>query len=191
MFIKEHGLTENAEHTDETHHICHTRLEPAECLHQIKALLRAGRQREAFVFVKQSMIHFPKEPVFLSYYGCLLVLVERRYRMGIEACQKAIKKLKTNGSFDEETLFPVFYYNLGKAYAAAGKRKEAREVLRKGLSYDPGNYDMIRELRRLGMRSKKPPIPFLQRSNPLNKYIGLMLHRKKNASNAKQRVTAR
>jgi tetratricopeptide (TPR) repeat protein len=179
MLIKEHEFTTIAEHNDRAQHTSHTLWEPAEYLRQVKAHVRAGRQKEAFTLVKQSMIHFPDEPVFLSYYGCLLVLVEKMYRKGIETCQKAIKKLQTNGSFDEEALFAVVYHNLGRAYAAAGKRKEALEVLKIGLSYDPGNYDIIKELRRLGMRSKKPPIPFLQRSNPLNKYIGIMLYKKK------------
>ena len=184
MFMKEHDVTNIAEHDDRTHHTSHAHLEPAEYLRQIRAHLRAGKQREAYALVKQSMIHFPNDPVFLSYYGCLQVLVDRMYRRGIEICQKAIKKLKMSGSFDEEALLPLFYYNLGKAYAAAGKRKEARETLVIGLAYDPGNYDMIKELRRLGMRSKQLPIPFLQRSNPLNIYIGRMLHKRKDFSNA-------
>jgi tetratricopeptide (TPR) repeat protein len=191
MFMKEQSVTNIAEHEDKTHHTSHDHLEPAEYLRRIKSHLRIARQREAFVLAKQAMIYFPNDPVFLSYYGCLLVLVDRMYRRGIETCQKAIKKLKMSGSLDEEALLPLFYYNLGKAYAAAGKRKEAREILMIGLAYDPGNYDMIKELRRLGMRRDKPPIPFLRRSNPLNKYIGIILHKKKKASDAKKRVAAR
>ena len=118
---------------------------------------------------------FPNEPVFLSYYGYLLVLEKRMYRRGIEACQKAIKTLQESG----EALYPVFYYNLSKTYSAAGKKKEARETLRKGLSYCPGNNHLMKELRSLGMRSDKPPLAFLRRSNPLNKYIGIMLHKRK------------
>ncbi len=177
MFIKEHDITEHKEHTDMSHHTAHTLLEPAESLRQVKTHLRAGRQGEAFALVKESLALFPNEPVFLSYYGYLMVLEKRMYRRGIEACQKAIKTLQINGSFDEETLYPVFYYNLSKAYSAAGKKKEARETLRRGLSYSPGNNHMMKELRSLGMRSDKPALPFLRRSNPLNKYIGIMLHK--------------
>jgi hypothetical protein len=83
----------------------------------------------------------------------------------------------------------VFYYNLSKAYSAAGKKKEARETLRKGLSYSPGSNHMMKELRSLGMRSDSPPLPCLRRSNPLNKYIGVMLHKGEKASKAKKRVT--
>ena len=179
MFIKEHDMTEHKEHTETSYHTAHTHLGPAESLRQVKTHLRAGRQEEAFALVKESLALFPNEPVFLSYYGYLLVLEKRMYRRGIEACQKAILTFQINGSFNEEALYPVFYYNLSKAYSAAGKKKEARETLRKGLSHSPGNNHLMKELRSLGMRSDKPPLPFLRRSNPLNKYIGIMLHKGK------------
>jgi len=179
MFIKEHDITENKEHTDTSHHTAHTLLEPAESLRQVKTYLRAGRHDEAFALVKESLVLFPNDPAFLSYYGYLLVLEKRMYRRGIEACQKSIKTLQINGSSYEEALYPVFYYNLSKAYTAAGKKKEAREALRKGLAYSPGNKHLMKELRSLGMRSDKPPLAFLRRSNPLNKYIGIMLHKGK------------
>lgn len=139
--------------------------------------------------MKESLALFPNVPVFLSYYGYLLVLEKRMYHTGIEACQKAIKTLQIKGSSYGKALYPVFYYNLSKAYSAAGKKKEARETLRKGLSYSPGNNHMMKELRSLGMRSDKPPLPFLRRANPLKKYIGIMLHKGKKASKAKKRVT--
>ena len=178
------------EHTGDTSRSSHSFSGQDEFLRRIRASLRAGRQSEAFETVKLSLVHFPGNLVFLSYYGCLLVLVERMYRQGIETCQKAIKQFRANGSCDDETMYAVFYHNLGRAFAAAGKRNDAREVLRIGLSYDPGNRDMIKELRSLGIRITKPPIPFLQRSNPLNKYIGMILY-KKTSSAAKNKVTMR
>jgi tetratricopeptide (TPR) repeat protein len=192
MLLKEHSGTIHAEkHIYETYHTSPARLKPAEYFRQVKAHLRIGRQKEAFAILQQSMMHFPNEPVLLSYYGCLLVLVEKKYRMGIETCLKALEKLRIKGSFDEEVYYPVFYYNLGRAYAAAGKRKEALDVLKTGLSYDQWNNEIRNELRSLGMRREKPPIPFLDRSNPLNMYIGIMLHKKKTASYAKKRVATR
>jgi tetratricopeptide (TPR) repeat protein len=177
--FKEHVITENNEHTDTAHHAVHALVEPAESLRRIKTCLRTGRQDKAYAIAKESVLLFPNEPVFLSYYGYLLALEKRMYRRGVEACQKAIKAFQINGSFDEEALYPLFYYNLSKAYSTAGKKKEARETLRKGLSYSPGNNHLMKELRSLGMRSDKPPLAFLRRSNPLNKYIGIMLHKGK------------
>ncbi len=182
--MKQHGFTiyrVQSDRADDNR----TRLKPIEHLRQVKAHLRSGKQEAAFALLQQYLVHFPNEPVLLSYYGLLLVLVYKRYRLGIETCQKAINKHKTKGSFDEEMLYPVLYCNLGKAYAAAGKRKEALEALKIGLAYDSGNDDIKKELLGMGMRRKTPSIPFLDRTNPLNKYIGIMLYRKKEALDAK------
>ncbi len=169
-----------AEHTDKLYQSSFTPLKPVEYFRQVKVRLRAGMHKEAFSLLQQAIIHFPNEPVLLSYYGCLLVIVEKKYHMGIETCQKALEKLQTKGSFDEEAFYAVFYYNLGKAYAVAGKRREALDALKKGLVYDQWNSDIINELRNMGTRRGKPPIPFLERSNLLNIYIGIMLHKKRN-----------
>lgn len=145
-----------------------------------KAHLRESKQKEALVLLQSAVLHYPDEPTLMSYYGRLLAIVERKYRIGIETCQTAIAKLQIRGNQEEKTVYSVFYYNLGLAYLAAGKRKESIDAFYKGLSYDPGNYDIMKDLKSLGVRRKKPPIPFLDRSNPLNKYIGIFLHNRKN-----------
>ncbi len=190
MYKKQYNVTVHVEHSDSASHNGHNRLKLIEYLGQVKAYLRAAKQEAAFALLQQSLVYFPNEPVLLSYYGLLLVLVYKRYRIGIETCQRAIEKLKKEGSIDEE-MYPVLYYNLGKSFAAAGKRKEALEALKIGLAYDWGNNDIKKELLSMGMRKKTPSIPFLDRSNPLNKYIGIMLYKNDNASDAKKRATAR
>jgi tetratricopeptide (TPR) repeat protein len=191
MLMKQYNVTMYGEHTDRTNQNGQIRLKLTEYLHQVKANLRAAKQDAAFALLQQSLVYFPNEPVLLSYYGLLLVLVHKRYRIGIETCQKAIERHKKKGSFDEEMLSPVLYYNLGKAYTAAGKRKEALEALKIGLAYDSENNDIKKELLSMRMRRQTPSIPFLHRSNPLNKYIGIMLYKKDNASDAKKRATER
>ena len=56
------------------------------------------------------------------------------------------------------------------------KKKEAISAFQKGLKHDPEHIDLLEELMKLGTR-KKPPISLLDRSNPINKYIGLLLSR--------------
>jgi len=102
--------------------------------------------------------------------------VDKRYRTGIETCKKALAMIKKSASFGEEMLFPVFYLNLGRAYVAAGKKKDALETFNKGLKFDNTNRDLQKEVRALGMR-KTAPVSFLDRSNPINKYIGLILRK--------------
>ena len=41
------------------------------------------------------------------------------------------------------------------------------------LEADPGDSDLLREMRNLGMR-RTPFFPFLKRSNPINKYAGML-----------------
>lgn len=155
------------------------KMTPAEYFRQVKALLREGRQKDAFALLQQAAKHFPNEPTLMSYYGRLLATVERKYRVGIETCRKAIEKLEMAGKQDAFMAYPIFYYNLGKAYTAAGKRKESLDALNEGLFYDPNNGEILQELKSMGIRRTKPPISFLSRSNPLNKYLGIALYKRK------------
>ncbi len=190
MLLMEQPDTKHGEHTDQYDHTSHVRLKAAEYFRQVKAHLLADRKKEAFALLQQSMTHFPNNPILLSYYGWLMVLVDRRYRAGIETCMKALVKLRTTGSFDEDTYYQVCYYNLGRAYAAAGKRKEALDALKRGWAYGQWNTVIVKEMQQMGIRREKPPIPFLKRSNLLNRYIGIILHRKNHTAIAKKRAHA-
>jgi tetratricopeptide (TPR) repeat protein len=149
-------------------------VKPREYLRAVKTNLRDGKQKEAFRLLQQAALHFPDDPVILSYYGCLQAVVDKKYRSGVETCKKAIALLGHEESFEEEMLYPVFYLNLGRAYTAAGKKKDAIDAFTRGLRYDNGNREILKELRGLGER-KRPPVPFLDRSNPINKYVGMLL----------------
>jgi len=156
-------------------------ISPAEYLRVVKAHLMKGRHQEAYVFLQQAAVVYPEDPFILSYYGCLQALVDKKYRTGVETCKRAIVLLKKQSSSGEDVLYPVFYLNLGRAYVAAGKKHLAIEVFNRGLRYDNGNRDILQELRALGER-KKAPVAFLDRSNPINKYIGKILRKSKKSS---------
>lgn len=149
-------------------------IRPAEYLRAVKAHLRNGKQKDAFVLLQQASIRFPDDPFILSYFGCFQAVVDKKYRSGVETCKKSIVLLKKSKSFDEELLLPVFYLNLGRAYVAGGKRKDAIDAFHQGLKYDNGNKELWKDLRGLGER-KKPTVPFLDRSNLINIYLGKML----------------
>ena len=150
-------------------------IKPADYLRAVKTQLRTGKQKEAFVVLQQAAVHFPNDPLIISYLGCFQSVVDRKYRTGVENCKKAFVLLKKQDSLDKEMLYPLFYLNLGRAFVAASKKKDAIEAFTSGLKYDSSNNDLLKELRSLGSR-KKPPVPFLDRSNPINKYIGMLLH---------------
>jgi tetratricopeptide (TPR) repeat protein len=153
-------------------------IKPSDYLRTVKVYLRSGEQKDAFSLLLRASVQFPDEPLIISYYGCLQAIVNKKYRSGVEACKRAIALFKEKKSSREDVLYPVLYLNLGRAYLAAGKKKDAIDAFHKGLEYDKSNSDLRRELRGLGMR-KKPPVPFLDRANPINKYMGLILEKAK------------
>jgi tetratricopeptide (TPR) repeat protein len=160
-------------------------IKPGDYLRAVKAHLRKGAQKDAFGLLQQAALQYPEDPFILSYYGCLQALVDRKYRAGVDNCKKALSLLNKGSSFGEEMFYPVFYLNLGRAYVAAGKKNDALDAFRKGLKYDNGNSDILKEMRGLGVR-KQALVPFLDRSNPINKYIGMIL-RKENKSPEKKK----
>jgi tetratricopeptide (TPR) repeat protein len=163
----------------------HEVVKPGDYLRIVKASLRQGNQKEAFNLLQQAAVQYPDDPFILSYYGCLQALVDRKYRSGVEKCKKALVLIQRESSFGEEMLYPGFYLNLGRAYVAAGKKDDALDAFKKGLKYNSGHRDILNELRALGMR-KKAVVPFLDRSNPINKYIGLILRREDKAPDKKR-----
>jgi tetratricopeptide (TPR) repeat protein len=160
-------------------------MRPGDYLRQVKAHLRKGSQKEAFSLLQQASLEYPDDPFILSYYGCLQALVGRKYRTGVEKCKQAISMIQKESSFGEDLLYPVFYLNLGRAYVAAGKKKDALEAFERGLKYDNNNRDILMEVRGLGSR-KKAVVPFLDRSNPINKYVGLILRKANKAPDKKK-----
>jgi tetratricopeptide (TPR) repeat protein len=146
----------------------------AQYLRAIKSQLRNNDHKEAFALLQQAAVLYPEDPYIISYFGCMQAIVEKKYRSGIEACKRALAMLKEKESFETELVIPNFYLNLGRAYLAASRKREALNAFKKGLSYDNGNGELQKELRDLGVR-KHPPVPFLDRSNPINKYIGMLL----------------
>lgn len=119
-------------------------------------------------------MEYPEDQFVRSYYGYLTATVEKRYDEGIKICQKALENIGPIVSLDERFIYTMFYLNLGRAYLAGGEKKLAIEAFTNGLKVDKNNHDLLWELKKLGPR-KKPPISFLSRNNPLNKYLGKLL----------------
>lgn len=151
-------------------------MSPSDYLKAVKTLLIRKNQKGALEALKEGLEQYPENPFILSYYGCLEAIVNKKYRFGINTCKKAMVLLKKRVPFGEDFFYPVFYLNLGRAYLASGKKDDAIGAFKKGLETDRENSDLIMELRRLGIR-KKPAISFVKRSNPINKYIGMLLHK--------------
>ena len=152
-------------------------LKPIEYIRAMTDYLKKGNERSAYDVVKGAIFVYPQDILVLSYHGCLQAIVEKKYRKGVEDCNKALQILERKEESGSEVLYPLLYLNLGKAYVAAGKRKEAIDAFHLGLHYDR-HYTAIHDImQKIGTR-KKPVIPFLDRSNLLNIYLGKIRSRK-------------
>lgn len=147
-----------------------------EYFEEARKLLSRGKGREALEILQEGLKTYPADPFLLSYFGCLVSLVGRRPESGIKICRDAIKRLKESIPIGGDVFFPVFYLNLGRAYLGAKSKREAVKAFHVGLRADPDDKEILSELAKLGNR-KPPPLPFLGRQNPINKYIGKFVRR--------------
>ena len=133
----------------------------------MKALID-GRAREALAFFEAAIALEKKfgrakpQARYLSQYGLCLGTVTSNKREGIKFCREATTLEEYN---------PDLHWNLGRAYLAARRRREAHQALMRGLSLQPDHRGIASELRRMGVR-RKPMLPFLSRDNPLNMFLG-------------------
>jgi tetratricopeptide (TPR) repeat protein len=67
------------------------------------------------------------------------------------------------------------YLILGRVHLLAGQKRAAIRTFQRGLEHG-NNAALHDELGALGIR-RSPPLRFLKRSNPINKYLGLLLKR--------------
>jgi tetratricopeptide (TPR) repeat protein len=122
-------------------------------------------------------IQSPKDAMGLSYFGLVLALVQKKYKPAIELCKRAIDLEFYNGDH---------YANLARVYMAANNRKKAVETADAGLKLVP-EHEMLEEVRaELGKRAR-PPVPFLDRTNPVNVSLGQARAAKKEAEPKKKR----
>jgi tetratricopeptide (TPR) repeat protein len=109
----------------------------------------------------QGALERDRSPDHLSQYALALARHTSEIQPSITLCQEAVKKDPKN---------PEHFLRLGTVYLVAGRKKEAIRIFRLGLRVGK-HPTILRWLQHLGDR-KKPMIPFLSRTNPLNKYLG-------------------
>lgn len=105
-----------------------------------------------------------RTPLAVSAQALCMAEVKASYKSAADLCHEAIKKEPKN---------PEHYYRQGRILMLAGRKKDAVWVLRMGLRHGR-HKEIIEALASMGIR-REPPLPFLSRSNPLNKYLGKLL----------------
>jgi hypothetical protein len=114
-------------------------------------------------------IQSPRDAMGLSYFGLVLALVQKNFKPAVDLCKRAIDLEFYNGDH---------YANLARVYVAGNQRKKAVETAEAGLKVAPENESLLEVRKELGIRSR-PPVPFLDRSNPVNVSLGQVRHAKK------------
>lgn len=113
-----------------------------------------------------------KDASGLSYFGLCLALVQKKYKVAMELCKRAIDLEFYNGNH---------HANLVRVYMARGDRKKAVETADAGLRMLPEHDGLLKIRKELGIRAR-PPLPFLDRSNPVNVAMGQARHAAKRAA---------
>ena len=125
--------------------------------------LTEGNTLSALSYLEKAL-HAKYSPVIISYYAFCIAKERGQVGKAVSLCEEAIKREPQNSQL---------YLNLGRIYLIDNNKTDAIKTFREGLNYE-ANQQIIDELNRLVIR--KPPIfPFLKRSNPINKYLGIIL----------------
>lgn len=103
-------------------------------------------------------------PHIWSYYAFCIAKERGQIKKAMLLCKEAIQREPGNSAH---------YLNLGRIYLFTRKKEEAITIFREGLTHEP-NEQIVDELNNLVPR-KPPVIPFFQRNNPINKYLGIIL----------------
>lgn len=101
---------------------------------------------------------------FYSYLGYGMAVYEKRFKEGLALCRHAV---------EIEFYRPENYVNLAGTYLLMGARRSAVRAIEQGLRIDPGNRQLHDLRQEVGWR-KRPVLPFLSRSNPVNHLLGRM-----------------
>ena len=135
-----------------------------------KAYIREGNYKEAAHYFRKALLYYKDNPnqtpgVLLSGYGVATALGEKNLKEGILFCKKSLNR---------KDLAPDYYLNLSDLYLRNRQKKEAYRVLEEGLKKFKNHPRILVKIKEFGVR-KRPPIPLLGRSHPVNKVLGKIL----------------
>ena len=145
--------------------------------------LSSGRRTEAMAMFEAAIeIERRRSPVrpqsrYFSYYGLCLALERNEIHEALRYCREAVTLENYN---------PDIRCNLGRVLLRAGRRREAYQCFKRGLELDSDHENCLRSLRFMGLR-RRPILPFLDRSNVFNKYLGKLRHRLMELLNARNK----
>lgn len=127
--------------------------------------LDSGNVMAALLLLEAAVRHWDN-PQWYGMLGYCIAQERGQVARGLELCRSALEQFPDD---------PQQYYYQARLLLMTGQKSEAVRLLQEGAirSKSPA---IARELQKLGIR-KPPLLPHLSRSNPLNKYLGILLTR--------------
>lgn len=145
------------------------RIEPGADVQELRRKGREAMQRKLYFLARRCFEQarsLEESPDLASDLGFCLAKSGGDLQSALQLAERALESEPQN---------PRFLLNLGRVQIGAGAKEKGLTTLRKGMQFGGGE-ELAAELAKCGTR-KPPPIPSLPRSHPLNRYLGLMLHR--------------
>jgi tetratricopeptide (TPR) repeat protein len=127
--------------------------------------LKRGDTGVALDFLEKA-VSLERNPIYCSNLAICLAKEKREFRKAVSLCNEAIKKDPKNS---------LHFLYLGRVHLLANQKKDAMRIFNLGLRYGE-NRDIIAELNRFDRR-RSPLIPFLDRNNPVNKFLGKLTYK--------------
>lgn len=128
--------------------------------------LAEGHVLAALAYLEKSL-QAEDNPSLHSCLGFCIAKERGHITKGLELCHAAIEHEPENS---------IHYFYLAKVYLHAGSKEDALKTLRQAMAQGGSPAEILQMLEELGTRNP-PPLRFLSRDNPLNKYLGIILAR--------------
>ena len=128
------------------------------------ALLKKGFAVDAVFIFEEIIEKIGKNGAAYSLLGLSMARAKVEIKKAEKYCIEAIKMHPSKADY---------YNNLAELYMIARKRNKAVMVLERGVKVCKNKKPLLDQWKKLGMR-ESPPLPFLSRSNPVNKYLGIL-----------------
>jgi Flp pilus assembly protein TadD len=130
-------------------------------------LLRDDYAAKALPHMRRAVDLDKNNPYYLSYLGVVLARSEKKWGEAERLCDSAVRMKRNQAQL---------YLNLADVYKTAGRPDDAVEALQAGLKFARRDIRLTIAMNRLVPR-RTPVIPFLKRTNPLNRSLGRIRHR--------------
>ncbi|MHB8482619.1 MAG: tetratricopeptide repeat protein [Nitrospiria bacterium] len=135
-----------------------------------KAYLKEKNYQEAVNYLRKALAYYQKNPnqtpgVLLSSYGYAVAIGEKKLKEGVAFCKKGLMR---------KDQAPEHYLYLAKLYLLCRQKREAYKTLENGLKIFKNDSSLSDKIKEFGVR-KKPPVPLLDRTHPVNKVLGKII----------------